>query len=122
VLIDEGQDFKLDWWNLLRHHVVRSGGEILLVSDPTHDVYDVRAWTEEERMIGAGFSGPWTELEGSCRMPADLAPIANEFAARFIHGDRLTVSVPTDRTEIVGRSQRSGAGTKCCRRWTWAGG
>ena len=52
VLIDEGQDFTLDWWNLLREHVVRPDGEMLLVADPTQDVYGKRAWTDEQQMIG----------------------------------------------------------------------
>ncbi|MEZ5249979.1 MAG: hypothetical protein R2713_12440 [Ilumatobacteraceae bacterium] len=29
VLVDEGQDFSLKWWNFLREHVVRPGGEML---------------------------------------------------------------------------------------------
>ncbi len=82
MLIDEGQDFTLDWWNMLRHHVVAEDGEMLLVADPTQDVYDKQAWTDEERMLGAGFSGPWTELNGSYRLPSDLVPMANAFAAR----------------------------------------
>ena len=45
---------------------------MLLVADPTQDVYDKRAWTDEEQMLGAGFSGPWTELHGSYRLPSDL--------------------------------------------------
>jgi superfamily I DNA and RNA helicase len=71
VLVDEGQDFKLEWWNLLRNHVCRPDGEMLLVSDPTQDLADNRAWTDEEHMVGAGFSGPWAELEGSYRIPSD---------------------------------------------------
>jgi hypothetical protein len=102
VLIDEGQDFTLDWWNLLRHHVVRPHGEMLLVADPTQDVYDQQAWTDEEQMLGAGFSGPWTELEGSYRMPTDLVPLANAFAERYLDGERLTAVVPDDHADLVG--------------------
>jgi Nuclease-related domain len=111
VLIDEGQDFTLEWWNLLRFDVLADGGEMLLVADPTQDVYGKRAWTEEARMLGAGFSGPWTELEGSYRMPADLVPIVNEFATRFLDGELLVAGVPRDRLVITGPS----AGT--CRQW-----
>ncbi len=102
VLIDEGQDFTLEWWNLLRHHMVGDDGEMLLVADPTQDVYDVRAWTDEERMIGAGFSGPWTELKGSYRMPSDIVPLANRFAERYLDGERLTAGVPIDHVDISG--------------------
>lgn len=102
VLIDEGQDFTLEWWNLLRRHVVTADGEMLLVADPTQDVYDKRSWTDEDEMRGAGFSGPWTELKGSYRMPGDLVPLANTFASKYLHGERLSAEVPTDADHVVG--------------------
>lgn len=111
VLIDEGQDFTLGWWNLLRRHVVDLEGEMLLVADPTQDVYDQRAWTDEEQMLGAGFSGPWTELKGSYRMPSDLVPYANAFAERYLDGERLAGVVPADNPA------RSGDVVATRRRW-----
>jgi hypothetical protein len=39
VLVDEGQDFGLQWWNLLREPRGSTGGEMLLVTDPTVDLY-----------------------------------------------------------------------------------
>ena len=102
VLIDEGQDFTLEWWTLLRKHVVRGDGEMLLVADPTQDVYEKKAWTDEETMRGAFFSGPWTELKGSYRMPRDLVPLANEFASRYVDGERLIAEVPADHLDISG--------------------
>ena len=94
VLIDEGQDFTLDWWNLLRRHVVAPDGEMLLVADPTQDVYGKRSWTDEDRMLGAGFSGKWTELTHSYRMPGDLVEIANDFAERYVRGEQIAGRVP----------------------------
>jgi len=94
VLVDEGQDFTLDWWNLLRHHVVALDGEMLLVADPTQDVDGKRAWTDEERMLGAGFSGKWTEITSSYRMPGDLVEIANEFAEHYVTGEQIAGRVP----------------------------
>ena len=38
VLVDEGQDFNPVWWDLLRH-LCRQGGEMILISDVTQDVY-----------------------------------------------------------------------------------
>lgn len=104
VLVDEGQDFTLEWWSLLRDFVTRPDGEMLLVADPTQDVYEKKAWTDEERMLGAGFSGPWTELRGSYRMPSDLVPLANQFAERYLDGERLVAEVPADHLDIAGAS------------------
>jgi superfamily I DNA/RNA helicase len=102
VLIDEGQDFTLEWWNFLRDYVVAAGGEMLLVADPTQDVYEQRAWTDEAKMLGAGFSGPWTELTGSYRMPTDMVPIANAFAAKYLDGEHIAGEVPSDHLDLFG--------------------
>lgn len=102
VLIDEGQDFTLAWWNMLRHHVVEPDGEMLLVADPTQDVYEKRSWTDEDEMRGAGFSGPWTELKGSYRMPSDLVPLTNSFARKYLSGECVEADVPADLAEVVG--------------------
>jgi hypothetical protein len=100
VLIDEGQDFTVDWWNLLRRYVVAPDGEMLLVADPTQDVDGKRAWTDEEQMLGAGFSGKWTELTSSYRMPGDLVGIANQFAQRYLDGEQIAGCVPRTGVEI----------------------
>ena len=77
VLVDEGQDFELAWWQMLRDHVVAPDGEMLLVADPTQDIFNKQAWTDEERMIGSGFSGQWTDLAGSyrCRQTWSRSPM-----------------------------------------------
>ncbi len=105
VLVDEGQDFSLKWWNLLRQHVCRPDGELLLVADPTQDVYGQRAWTDEERMLGAGFSGPWTELRGSYRMPPDLTPLVAEFAQLHLGDWLVNPAVPVDHPQQGGQYQ-----------------
>jgi Nuclease-related domain len=103
VLVDEGQDFSLKWWNMLRQHVCRPNGELLLVADPTQDVYGQRAWTDEERMLGAGFSGPWTELRGSYRLPPDLTPLVAEFAQLHLGDWAVNPIVPSDHSQRIGR-------------------
>jgi hypothetical protein len=83
VLVDEGQDFKPDWWAFLRDVVRRPGGEALLVADRTQDIYVTSAWTDNA-MTGAGFSGPWAEIGGSFRMPADVSRLTRGFAREYV--------------------------------------
>lgn len=92
VLVDEGQDFELDWWNLLRSCLLKPDGEALLVADRTQNLYRKSNWTDA-RMAGAGFSGAWTELKGTYRMPVDLVPIVNEYANTSLRG--VDVDLPT---------------------------
>lgn len=81
----EGQDFNLDWWNLLRR-VVRPSGEYVLVADETQDLYDrTKHWTDE-KMAGAGFRG-WLSLPVSHRLPPVLIPLLRDFVNRYLSVD-----------------------------------
>jgi hypothetical protein len=84
ILVDEAQDFRLEWWNALRG-VLRPGGEMVLAADATQDLYGTaRAWTEDS-LLGAGFrGGRWAELKTSHRLPGEVVTKASEFARRFL--------------------------------------
>lgn len=83
ILVDEGQDFKPEWWGALRK-VCRPGGEMILAADVTQDVYGVaKSWTEKA-MTGAGFAGNWAKLEASYRLPPALIEHLPEFGRRFL--------------------------------------
>ncbi|PKP71545.1 MAG: hypothetical protein CVT83_02795, partial [Alphaproteobacteria bacterium HGW-Alphaproteobacteria-5] len=97
VLVDEGQDFCLEWWNLLRFSVCRPDGEMLLVADSTQDIYSRSSWTRESKMTAAGFSGKWTDLEGSYRMPRVLIPLLADFARTYLSGEIAPPRVPPEQ-------------------------
>lgn len=88
VLVDEGQDFLLTWWNTLRL-VGKPDAEMILVADTTQDIYartrhwGAEAWTDAP-MEGPGFRGPWAKLEVTYRLPVELTRLANVFARRFL--------------------------------------
>lgn len=86
ILVDEGQDFELAWWKMLRQQV-RPGGEMLLVADPTQNIYGQTAWTDEDHMLGSGFSGPWTTLDSCYRLPNDMVGAIATFGRDFVGGD-----------------------------------
>lgn len=104
ILVDEGQDFELEWWSMLRKHL-RPGGEMLLVADPTQNIFDKKAWTDEAQMLGAGFSGPWTDLGGSYRLPSDVVSIVRQFGNTYLPGEVVQAENPTGDQV----TQRSGA-------------
>lgn len=83
VLVDEGQDFRLEWWNLLCQ-VCKPSGERILAADMNQDLYgNASAWTEEA-MHNAGFRGQWAELSFSYRLPDHLLSITRHFAQKFL--------------------------------------
>lgn len=92
ILVDEGQDFERDWWDFLATHLLRPGGEMLLMADPTQNVFQRSNWSGTGT-AGGGFSGPWFEIRGTYRMPVDLVPIVAEFAQSYLPG--VDVVLPT---------------------------
>ncbi len=111
ILVDEGQDFELEWWRFIREHLLESSGEMLLVADRTQNIYDRSNWTTET-VTGGGFSGPWVELKGTYRMPVDLIPIAAEFGARYLSADER--DLPTIESDHPAGSE---AHQPTVRRW-----
>lgn len=92
VLVDEGQDFHLTWWNLLRR-VRREDGEMLLAADATQDLYRRSCHWTDESMRGAGFDGPWFQLDGCYRFPRELVPYLRRFAEEFLTGGDINLPV-----------------------------
>lgn len=84
ILVDEGQDFTLPWWNFLRHNVLKEDGEMLLTVDNTQDIYERRSWVDEGKVSDAGFSGRWIKLEGSYRLPSDMIDVVRKFGENYL--------------------------------------
>ena len=86
ILVDEGQDFTLHWWETLEKALI-PGGEMLFVADTTQNVYGRDfTWLKEEMRTG-GFRGPWFELGPSYRLPSRLITILQRFADEFLDED-----------------------------------
>ncbi len=102
VLVDEGQDFMVDWWNLLRQYVVRPDGEMLLVADSTVDLYGKSTWDEPGALEEAGFVDPWIQMSSSYRMAPELVRSTNEFARSYVADDAVVAEIPDDQVEVVG--------------------
>lgn len=83
IFVDEGQDYRPQWWDTLRRFL-KPGGEMLLVADATQDVYGTAgAWTDEA-MSGAGFRGSWAHLDVSYRLPPAATPLVRDFVTRYL--------------------------------------
>ena len=101
ILVDEGHDFRIFWWQTLRKAVIQ-GGEMLLVADKTQNIHGTaQAWTEE-RMKDCGFSGDWMQLRNSYRLPARIIPILEDFSRRFPYDGEIDIPPPkaSERTDL----------------------
>ena len=86
ILVDEGQDFRPRWWDVLRH-ALKPDGEMVLVADKTQDIYGTASSWTDATMEGCGFTGPWSELKESYRLPGPVIPLVRKFAENFLAGE-----------------------------------
>lgn len=101
ILVDEGHDFEIFWWQTLRK-AVKQGGEMLLVADMTQNIHGTaQAWTEE-RMRDCGFSGDWMRLRNSYRLPAGIIPILEDFLIQFPYDAEIDIPPPkaSEQTDL----------------------
>ncbi|HBZ58677.1 MAG TPA: hypothetical protein DEO49_05985 [Sutterella sp.] len=84
VMIDEGQDWRKEWWNIV-DLLVAPRGEVLMSADATQNLYG-RAAQDDRQWCGSHFRGPWVQLEGSYRISPDLIEPLRTFGRMFLKG------------------------------------
>lgn len=101
ILVDEGQDFQVSWWQMLRC-ALKPGGEMVLVADKTQDVYGTAAAWTDRVMEGAGFAGRWRELKTSYRLPPGVVAAVRTFAEQFLidHDVDIPEVEPSEQMEM----------------------
>lgn len=100
ILVDEGQDFRPNWWEALRK-VLRADGEMLLVADRAQDLYGRNELWTERAMEGAGFRGPWATLDVSYRMPGRLAALTADYVSRFLEDTEISPPIADDQQQLA---------------------
>lgn len=87
IIIDEGQDFKHLWLEIL-NTFLKEDGYLMLLADASQDIYSHSK--ELIKTDGLHFKGRWTKLSRSYRMPNGLIDICSDFGAKFIPKDNDT--------------------------------
>lgn len=88
VLVDEGQDWDPDWWSIVTESVAK-GGECLLVSDVTQDLYGHADSWSSQVLVTKGFRGEPAKLTQSYRIHPKLARVLTDFIANMMGGEGL---------------------------------
>jgi superfamily I DNA/RNA helicase len=82
VLIDEGQDFKWEWYNLLSKFLTERD-ELLFVCDQKQNIYGRDLNWIEGGMRNVKFRGRWRELKTIYRLPKKIGDAASRFSDMF---------------------------------------
>lgn len=84
ILIDEGQDYCPEWYNLLSSYTTERD-ELALFCDNKQNIYERDTKWTDGAMKSVKFKGPWNTLsEVSYRLPARVSEKLNDFAVTFL--------------------------------------
>lgn len=81
ILMDEGQDCKWEWYNLLSKFL-NERDELLFVCDKNQNIYG-RELSWIDNMGNVKFRGRWGELNTIYRLPRKIGSVANKFSETF---------------------------------------
>ena len=82
ILIDEGQDYYIEWYSMLCHFLT-GRDELLVVCDKKQNIYGREMEWLDKRRSGVEKFGDWIELKTIVRLPEKIAGITKEFSERF---------------------------------------
>ncbi|MFH2231702.1 MAG: UvrD-helicase domain-containing protein [Patescibacteria group bacterium] len=82
ILIDEGQDFYVEWYFLLCRFL-SDRDEFVVVCDKKQNIYGRDLSWIDKRRVGLEKFGDWNDLTVIFRLPAKIAEISNSFSEMF---------------------------------------
>lgn len=88
VVIDEAQNILVENWIAMKMTLKSDASRAVIVADQSQSLYGSRPWTDT-RM--PGFSGAWSRLSGSHRIPSNCVTLIREFAQAFPPGDDVVL-------------------------------
>jgi hypothetical protein len=82
VLIDEGQDYYFEWYNMLCKFLTNRD-EVVVVCDKKQNIYGRAMEWLDKRRAGVEKFGDWIELKTVVRMPEGVANMTKRFSEKF---------------------------------------
>ncbi len=82
ILIDEGQDFYIEWYSMLCQFLT-SQDEVVVVCDKKQNIYERETEWLDKRRRGVEKFGSWIELKKIMRLPEKIAKISVMFSENF---------------------------------------
>jgi len=106
ILIDEGQDYHIEWYELLSQYFLSTRDELLLVSDKRQNIYDRELDWQDKRVSSnkahlTKFREDFIRLYETFRLPKRVAEMSNEFSETFGLDQELKVSRIQDMPSLI---------------------
>lgn len=101
ILIDEGQDFKFEWYEILCKFL-KERNELVLMCDKAQNIYERElSWIYTGMK---GFRGSWGKLNQSFRLPLMVVREANRFAKMYLTD--IDMYADSNQTQLFGPELR----------------
>ena len=81
IFIDEVQDYKLEWLNIIKKYFLAENGEYVLFGDEKQNIY--KRDLENDKSVKTNIKGAWNKLNESFRLNDEIASIARNFQKSF---------------------------------------
>lgn len=98
ILIDEGQDYYFEWYELLQQFL-SNRDELVVVCDKKQNIYKRDMDWLDKRKGGRDKFGEWIELKKIFRLPPNIAELTNKFSENF-GLDQEVKSEKSDNSEL----------------------
>ena len=82
ILVDEGQDFYIEWYKMLCKFLTNRD-EFVIVCDKKQNIYGREVEWLDKRRSGVEKFGDWIELKKIIRLPELIAKISTDFSKKF---------------------------------------
>lgn len=82
ILVDEGQDFYIEWYKMLCEFLTNRD-EFVVVCDKKQNIYGREMEWLDKRRGGVEKFGDWIELKKIIRLPEQVARISTDFSEKF---------------------------------------
>jgi len=86
IIIDEIQDFEIEWVKIIRKYFLTDDGEILFFGDEKQNIYLRDMETDTKKPYTGVVGGRWRTMTTSLRMSNDIGRVATLFQKEFFDG------------------------------------
>lgn len=104
ILIDEGQDYHIEWYEMLTNHFLNSRDEVLIVCDKKQNIYERELeWLDKRssnKHLLEKFEKDFVRLTETYRLPAKVVKMTNDFSETYGLDQELKVSKISQETEL----------------------
>lgn len=103
VLIDEGQDFELHWFNFIKESILLPGGSYSIFGDSKQNIYQIEQENDDnaKRNIKTNILGRWNELKQGYRFGNNIKKFSLAFHHKFLSEHILLDSESNDYSDLL---------------------